>query len=57
LPAQETTVKVQQVVVVTFDVDKVEEDGDDDADDQGDQDDHLLVFRVRASKQTSQRES
>jgi hypothetical protein len=51
IPSKESAVEVQQIIVVAFDVDKIEEDGDDDAHNQCDKDDQLLLLNIRTSEQ------
>ncbi len=51
VPSKESAVEVQQIIVVAFDIDKIEKDGDDDAHNQCDKDDQLLLLNIRTSEQ------
>ncbi len=51
VPSEESAVEVQQIIVVAFDIDEIEKDGDDDAHNQCDKDDQLLLLNIRTSEQ------
>jgi len=51
VPSKKSAVEVQQIIVVAFDIDKIEKDGDDDAHNQCDKDDQLLLLNISTSEQ------